>query len=320
MSTNENAMRRADEIRARRLQRREGRPTIGRAKASQAPSIPNMVARNPQIERRLQTASRNEGRRRNYLKLGDRGAELRLPALPSVRIGWRVFSGLTVAICLFALYSMFMSARFIVNRVELSGAERLDGNAVNSALQVSGAWIFDVQPERMLGILEAQFPELETVSISVGFPARVIVKVVERLPVVSWEQAGLQVWIDAAGIAFLPQESGAGLISVSAIEPPPALAADAAARHQLITPQMVAAIQALSQFAPQGVTLLYDPKMGFGWNDPSGWLAFFGQDGVDIDQRLAIYQTIVAELAARRLSPTLVSVAQLHAPYYRMDY
>lgn len=320
MSTNENAMRRADEIRARRLQRREGRPTIGRAKVSQAPSIPNMVARNPQIERRLQTASRNEGRRRNYLKLGDRGAELRLPALPSIRVGWRVFSGFTVAISLFALYSMFMSTRFIVNRVELSGAERLDGNAVNSALQVSGAWIFDVQPEQMLGVLETQFPELETVSISIGFPARVIVKVVERLPVVSWEQAGLQVWIDAAGIAFLPQESGAGLISVSAIEPPPALAADAAARHQLITPQMVAAIQALNEFAPEGVTLLYDPKMGFGWNDPSGWLAFFGQDGVDIDQRLAIYQTIVAELAARRLSPTLVSVAQLHAPYYRMDY
>jgi len=307
-------------VRARRLQRREGRPTIGRATVSQAPSIPHMVARNRHIERRLQSASRNEGRRRNYLKLGDRGAELRLPALPSIRIGWRVFSGLTVAICLFALYSMFMSLRFIVNRVELSGAERLDANAVNSALSVTGAWIFDVQPDEMLEVLQTQFPELETVSISVGFPARVIVKVQERLPVIAWEQAGLTVWIDAAGITFLPQETSEGMIKVEALEPPPALSADAAARHQLIKPEMVIALQALNQFAPQGVTLLYDPKMGFGWNDPSGWLAFFGQDGVDIDQRLAIYQTILNELAARRLSPTLISVAQLHAPYYRMDY
>ena len=53
---------------------------------------------------------------------------------------------------------------------------------------------------------------------------------------------------------------------------------------------------------------------------PSGREAFFGQDGKNMDQRLLVYLAMLNELSARRLTPTLISVAQLHAPYYRMDY
>lgn len=320
MATSEDSLSRAQRVRARRLDRRESKPLLGRAAPSQAVEIPRMVARNPHVERRLQASSHKEARRRNVLKLADRGAELRLPSLPSVRVGWRVISGSIVALCLFMLYSMFASPSFTVNRVEMRGAQRLDANAVNSAMQLAGSWIFDVQPADLLITLRDQFPELETVSISVGFPARVVVEVTERLPLIAWEQAGLTVWVDAAGVAFLPQGDGAALIQVSALEAPPELAGDGYEPHQLIKPEMVTSIRALSQIAPQGISLIYDPKMGFGWRDPGGWLAFFGQDGQDMDQRLAVYLTVVNELTARRLTPTLISVAQLHAPYYRMDY
>lgn len=317
----ENTLRRADQIRARRLQQREGKPIVTRASHPvTAAASPRMVARNPEVERRLEAQSGTELRRRRYLKLADAGAELRLPVLPAVRVGWRLISGLTVAASLFVLYFLSTSAAFTVAAVELRDAQRLDLTAVNNALQVAGTSIFSVQPGALLTILKDQFPELEEVSVSVSFPAHVVVHVDERDPLIVWEQAGLTVWVDAAGVAFTPQVGGEGLIKVAALEPPPALEGEFFAQHQLIRPEMVTAIQSLSRIAPAGTELIYDPRLGFGWTDPGGWQAFFGQDGQNMTQRLAVYLSILSELSARRLTPTLISVAQLHAPYYRMDY
>jgi len=319
MSTGEEFLRRAELVRARRVQRREGKPLLGRTPAGEA-SVPRMVARNPEIERRLEAQQGQRLRRRRYLKLADVGAELRLPVLPSVRIGWRIVSGTVTGACAVGLYLMLSAGTFTVSAAELRGAQRLDAAAINTALQVAGSSIFSVQPDQLRSILRDQFPELEKVSVGVGFPASVVVQVKERQPVLAWEQAGLTVWVDAAGVAFMPLETDAALIQVTALEAPPALEADVYGRHQLIRPEMVSTIQTLSQIAPQGAALIYDPTLGFGWSDPGGWKAFFGVDDSDIVQRMAVYRSILTELSTRRLTPTLISVAQLHAPYYRMDY
>ena len=313
-------MNRADQVRARRLQRREGKPILIRGAASQAPAIPRMVARNPEVEQRLAALSGRELRRRHYLKLADAGAELRLPALPNVHVGWRVVSGLIAGVALMALFFMWSASDFTVSAVDLRGAQRLDVAAVEAVIKVEGSSIFSVETESIYSLLRQQFPELQSVNVNVGFPAKVVIRVEEREPVLVWEQAGLTVWVDAAGVSFIPQGSDEGLIKVTALEAPPTLDGDSYAQHQLIRPEMVRAIQELSRITPQGAPLIYDPRLGFGWMDPGGWQAFFGQDGKNITQRLAVYLAIVGELSARNLKPTLVSVAQLHAPYYRMDY
>jgi hypothetical protein len=316
----EGSLSRAEQVRSRRLDRREGRPLLNRAE-SRVASVPTMVARNPEMERRLAKEHGGTLRRRRYLKLADAGAELRLPVLPSIAIGWRVISGLLVAGCLLALYFMVTASAFVVSTVDLQGAERLNVAAIDTALQVSGSSVFSIRPADLLAILRDQFPELEKISISVGFPGKVTVRVTERRPVLAWEQAGLVVWIDAAGVAFIPQETGGeALVHVTAVEAPPPLQPDEFGRHQLIRDEMVAAIQILAQIAPQGAPLMYDPTLGFGWSDPGGWRAFFGHDGSNIVERMAIYRSILTELSTRRLVPTLISVAHLHAPYYRMDY
>lgn len=319
MTTNQEAMQRADMVRARRLQRREGK-LLGRTQPNENVDVPRMVARNPELERRLAAEQGTKLRRRRYLKLADVGAELRLPVLPSVQVGWRVISGMIVGACALLLYFLLFSTSFTVSAAELRGAQRLDANAINTALHISGTSIFSVNPDEMLATLREQFPELEKVSVGVGFPAAVVVLVKERQPVLAWQQAGLTVWIDATGVAFTPQETSEVVVTVTALEAPPPLTPDIYGRHQLIRPEMVSAIQVLSQIAPQGAPLIYDSELGFGWTDPGGWLAFFGQDGSDIVQRMAIYRSILNELVTRNLTPTLISVAQLHAPYYRMDY
>lgn len=323
MATGESSLSRAEQVRARRLERREGKPILNRlgASARKAASVPRMVARNVQTERRLQELAQGKQRRPRYIKLAETGAELRLPALPSVQVGWRIISAGLVAACSLLLYSMVSSPSFVVPRVQLQGAERVNANSINAALGVSGQSIFSVEPAKLTNILRDQFPELERVSVSVGLPGNVVVTVKEREPLIVWEQAGLSLWMDAAGVAFIPQGDDSGLIRVSALDAPPALSsANATQSHQLIRPEMVFVIQALDRIAPADAPLIYDPKMGFGWDDPAGWQVFFGQDGKDIDQRLAVYLQVLDELKVRRLVPTLISVAQLHAPYYRMDY
>jgi hypothetical protein len=318
MSNGEGTVSRANAVRARRMQRRSG-AVVERAEQSNG-TVPRMVARNPEVERRLAAERGREPRRQRYLKLADAGAELRLPVFPSVHIGWRALSGLIVAACSAALFFMATAGAFQVSSVELIGAQRLNASVIDTALRVSGSSIFSIQPDQLLSVLRSQFPELERVSVSVGFPAKVSVRVVERQPVLAWEQAGLTVWVDAAGIAFSPLDSGDTLIHVAALDAPPAQHQDQYGRLQLIHPEMVSAIQTLAQIAPAGAPLVYDPSLGFGWTDPGGWQAFFGQDGADIVQRMAVYRSILTELATRRLTPTLISVAQLHAPYFRMDY
>jgi cell division protein FtsQ len=279
-----------------------------------------MVARNPEVEQRLAALSGREMRRRHYLKLADAGAELRLPAMPNVHVGWRVISGLIAAATLAAMFFMWSDSDLLVSAVDLRGAQRLDAAAVEAVIKVVGSSIFSIEADSIYALLRQQFPELQSVSVSVGFPAKVIVRVEERAPVLAWEQAGLTVWVDAAGVSFIPQGNDESLIQVTALEAPPTLGGENYAQHQLIRSEMVRAIQDLSRIAPQGAPLIYDPRLGFGWTDPGGWQAFFGQDGQNMTQRLAVYLRIVSELSSRNLKPTLISVAQLHAPYYRMDY
>ncbi len=316
----EGPMKRAEQVRARRLERREGKPILSRGTSSQAPAIPRMVARNPEVEQRLAASSGRELRRRHYLNLSDAGAELRLPALPNVHIGWRVVSGLIACATFIALFFMWSASDFTVSGVDLRGAQRLDTASVEAVIKIAGSSIFSIETDSIYSLVRQQFPELQSVNVSVGFPAEVVVRVEERAPVLAWEQASLTVWVDAAGVSFIPQGSDEDLIKVTALDAPPTLGGDSYAQHQLIRPEMVRAIQELSRIAPQGAPLIYDPRLGFGWTDPGGWQAFFGQDGKNMTQRLAVYLAIVGELSSRNLKPTLISVAQLHAPYYRMDY
>lgn len=319
MTSGENSLNRSTTVRSRRMQRRAGQPSQRRSKNQRGRNVPAMVARNPQMEQHL-NKGRKEARRRYPLKLASEGAELHLPALPVLRFGWRAISSLLLASLLLALYAVLTAPMFTINRVELAGAERINAQDINTALGVAGSPIFAVQPAQMASLLSEAFPELEALSVRVAFPARVVVQVDERQPTIAWEQSGLTVWVDAAGIAFIPEGEVENLVTVQAVEPPPPLVGEGYARHQLIRPEMVSAILTLSEHAPEGVSLLFDPELGFGWTDPGGWLAYFGAEPLNIEQRLAVYQSIVAELNGRGLTPTIISVAHLHGPYYRMDY
>ena len=184
-------------------------------------------------------------------------------------------------------------------------------------MKITGSSIFAVDPGALLASLQSTFPELDNVDVHVGFPAKVVIEAREREPLLFWEQTGLRVWVDADGVAFLPRGEVEGLVPVQAQDAPP-MSEEAGKQNQLITPAMVQAILQLSEQAPEGTSLLYDPTHGLGWADPDGWQVYFGLSPENMPARLAVYQSIAADLQRKNIKPLLISVEFLHAPYYRL--
>ncbi len=282
-------------------------------------SAPAMVSRNRYSARSVSSAQQR-ARKPIRIQLAAEGAEIKLPALPHLSIGWRSVSAVALAWLIAMLLFSFSSSSFIVDQLEINGAQRITQQDLSSLLSISGNSVFTLLPEKLEALIMSAYPELDAVSVNVVFPAKVVVSIQERSPVLAWQQSGILVWVDEAGIAFIPQGELGELPIIEALEPPPDLIGDEFHRHQLITPELVRTINNLAAIAPEGVALLYDPELGIGWRDSQGWLAFFGISSGDMQQRMSMYQSILNELSQRNLTPTLISVAHLHAPYYRIDY
>ena len=150
-------------------------------------------------------------------------------------------------------------------------------------------------------------------------PNAVSVEVVERQPVIQWQQGESYTWIDEAGIAFRPHSEVQGLILIDALGAPPPLDGVPGSPAPFITADTVKAVQSLAAFTPSGSKILYDPRDGFSWMDPRGWHVVFGTGSEDMAVKVRIYQSLVDWLSQRKIQPVLINVAYPNAPYYRLD-
>jgi len=157
--------------------------------------------------------------------------------------------------------------------------------------------------------------------VSVAFPNLVMVDVRERKPAIRWEQGGGYTWVAEDGVAFKPRGEMEGLISVVAASAPPVGGGgtDPLTPAPFIPFDMVRTLKGLAGHVPPGQSILYDARMGFGWNDPRGWRAYFGATPNDIELKMRVYESMVASLTQRGIRPALINVTYPTAPYYRMS-
>lgn len=290
-----------------------------------------------------------KARRRYDVALGYPGAEIRLPSMPQIAIGWRLVSFVLVAALGFALYQLWNAPMYRVKAAEITGLQQISSSDVNAVLGVTGQQIFTLTAGDLEDRLLTAFPEFSSVSISIGWPDKVTVNITERTPVLTWRQDGQVNLVDEAGVAFPPRLEGqeTPAVVVEALTAPPEvllpdtehLAANIVATNpangmdvaavtgtglplpvarQLLTPEMVSGILALAVHAPQNTPLTYDQMYGLGWKDPRGWEIYFG-DVTDIEMKLNIYRAIVNRLREDEVQPALISVVWVHAPYYRLE-
>ncbi len=277
-------------------------------------------------------------RRRIDVPLNVTGAEMRLPAVPFPRLGWRAISLLMVLMMAACLFLIWKAPVFQVSGMEVIGLKRLTVSDLNAVMKTFGKSVFTINPNSLNASLKEAFPELAKISVKVNLPASVKVVVTEREPIISWVQDGSETWVDAQGVSFPPRgEPVQPLVKVEGHGTPPSSDQAAAAQDLQILPDgetlatttitptlklstdMVSSILALSAKMPADTVLVYDSEHGLGWNDPKGWDVFFGAEDQDMQMKLSVYQALVDRLESEGIQPALISVEYVHAPYYRME-
>ena len=91
-------------------------------------------------------------KRRYDIALSSPGVEIRLPAMPSIRLGWRLVSAALARGLLFLLYHFWTAPIYQVQAAELEGQHYLNSETVNRMLNLYNKPIFMVDPQQMHNI------------------------------------------------------------------------------------------------------------------------------------------------------------------------
>ena len=143
-------------------------------------------------------------RRRFDIALNGQGAEMRLPSIPTIGVDWRLLSALLIGALGFAIYSLWYSPMFTIDKIDVSGMVRLTNAEINSVADVIGKSIVLVNPGVLELELQEAFPELVNISVDTEVPNNLAISLIERQPVLAWQQDGQTYWVDENGIAYSP--------------------------------------------------------------------------------------------------------------------
>jgi hypothetical protein len=264
---------------------------------------------------------------------GTPGSEVRLPALPQVRLSWRMLSGLIAVGMLVLLFMMGTSTAFAVDQVNLTGGIRVPAEEISQKLDLQGESIISVIPDEVENQILEEFPDIKAADVKVKMPAGIEIAIQERIPALLWlKNEEIVYWIDQDGYTFTVRGEATLPIRVYANSEPPHPLGWVAPELQLeasetentetlppVDPAFVRTVQKLNGIKPAESPMLYNEENGLGWMDPHGWQVYFGDDDENIDMKLLEYARIVETILDRNLQPVLISMEFLHAPYYRLE-
>jgi len=309
-------------IRTRAKNRSGGRKSLqlgnsqGNSRRSSSVSsrrIPPVLSRSDIGINTIAMDNRPAPRRRVDVPLSTPGAEIRFPAVPAISNKWRLVSGIISISFLMALVLLTNSDLFQVNEVQMQGLERFSEGEISHAINITGSSIFFINPGRIIKDLQLTYPGLSEVDVKVAWPSNVSISLEERNPILAWNWDGHVRWVDANGVAFEPHDEGLDVVQVKSEMLPPTV------DDRFVDPRIVRTVAALSDYLPENVDMIYDTRHGLGWRDSRGWVVYFGFNDDDAANKMIVYQTMVEYLEGKRISPAIINVEFLDAPYFRME-
>lgn len=236
--------------------------------------------------------------------------DLALP-LPDIDLSnivgtWRLYSlALVTVLTLMVLY-LLTNPGMYVKSINLGGASLIPAEEIFAASGMAGQHIFWVNPDEARARV-TEVPGIASAQITVTYPAQVTLVVVERVPRVTLVEGEKHWWVDAEGQKFLSRGDLPGMLPIiSEADEPLAF----------LPPEAVAGALQLKQLRQNIEKLYYDPAHGLSYQDGRGWRGYFGV-GVGMEQKLAVYETLVEQLMQRGEYPVKISVEDLDAPYYK---
>jgi len=285
---------RADEVRARR------------ARKEQRVERPEKIqAEKPRRAKRV--------RRRYDLSLShEYNTQIQLTALPAGFLGQRVFAGVVMVLAVLGLIRFINSPGYRVGPLEIEGAELLTSAQVRSLAAVEGTSAFLVDPQQVEARLE-EAAEVESAQVTMRWPRQVKVTLKERQPTAEWDDGGRIWWLSSDGVAYIQHGLDSNLVHVQSEEP--TLNFSGSPQDSVIDPGVVQAASELQSLMPQVSTWTFDSSRGLGFQDPHGWMAYFGHEG-DISLKVKVYDALVQDMETNGTSASMVSVENPAAPFY----
>jgi hypothetical protein len=240
------------------------------------------------------------------------GAQIQLPSIPVVRFGPRLLTAVLLAAVLAAIQQALASPAFRVAEASVEGNRILTAAQVHMIVGASDKPSFLIDAPAAERALLRQ-PEVLTAEVRVGWPNRVSVSLVERHPMIEWDDAGRVWWICPDGVAYLKHGEWPGVVRVRSEDEALRITEDPL--QPAMSAEVLRSAAVLNaQLPEEAASLVYDPKHGLGFEDRRGWRAYFGVGG-DMVVKVRMYQAIVAGLAQIRQPVAVISVADAAAPY-----
>jgi hypothetical protein len=257
---------------------------------------------------------RRRPRRRFDLALPtELGAEIRLPALPVLKPGPRLVSLLGMVLMALLMRLLLNAPMFFVAEAAVEGNNLLTQHQVRSIAQADQMSIFEVNPARAAARFD-EVAEVASAQLRIGWPNHVVVEIKERVPLVAWKDGYRDWWISEEGVAFLKHGEREGLVHIESETPVLAVQPDPLA--QVIDPQVLVAAGVLQAKLPQVAQFHFDPVAGLGYQDPRGWMVYFGEEG-DMVMKVRLYNAIADHLEGQGIQPSMISVKDPSSPYYQ---
>lgn len=334
---------RADLVRERQKQQSEQKVKQSAKVSTQpAPKVSTpMVSRRGTYTMAIPAMPKQSNRRQYNYSIGATGAEIRLPAISSINIGWRFLSFFLGIFCLVGIYVLFNSAEFQVHQIQTSGLSRLSVTDLDAVLKLQGESIIWANANQIQQDLMIAFPELKDIEVMVKFPNLVQISAFERQPVLLWQTEKQAYWMDQEGVLIPPRGETGELLTIHASTTPPlvktveehgtiplsqsaveALPAQLSAAQlqgwgETVDPILVEAAYQLLAFLPPNSQILYHQTHGLGWKAEQGWDVFIGLTLNDINYKLNAYQALVEKFSREGINPSMVSIEFATRPYYR---
>lgn len=240
------------------------------------------------------------------------GAQVQLPSIPVVHIGPRLLTAVLLAAVLAAIQQALASPMFRVAEASVAGNRILTAAQVHMLVGASDRPSFLIDTQAAERALLRQ-PEVLSAEVRLGWPNRVSVSLVERHPMIEWDDAGRVWWICPDGVAYLKHGEWPGVVRVRSDDKVLTITEDPL--QPAIPAEVLRSAAVLNAQLPQeAASLVYEPGRGLGFEDARGWLAYFGVGG-DMVVKVRTYQAIVAGLAQIRQPVAVISVADAAAPY-----
>ncbi len=267
-------------------------------------------------------------------------------------INTRWISLAMLAACVYTLYFIGGDDRFYLNVIPVEGASTLDINHVVEESGLAGRHIFAADPQEAADHL-SKMGGVVTATVTLHWPNDVLITLREQPPLATWQEGDVAYWIDADGGLSPARSQTIGLLNIiseipvapvgaddvgAGLRPAPTdddageeSASDEASTDAGTSDNTDDSAGAAIAFVPQDVLegalqlralrpnieqLYYRPSGGLSYQDGRGWRAYFGT-GLDMNQKLAVYETVVARLLEQGIRPEYISVSNQYKPYYR---